>query len=143
SDQNFSDGHDGNFAKQGFGNQNFADASFPEQGFDSNNFEDAGYPSEPAFGHRQHGSDGAGYGSQASADQGFETFTEEGAQDYVMASQSGQVPPSDPRRQLQAFDALYDQPPQIALGLTEHTHRAAQDFYEGERVDADFLDEGH
>jgi cell division septation protein DedD len=59
-----------------------------------------------------------------------------------MASQSGQVPPSDPRRQLQAFDALYDQPPQIALGSTDQTRRATQEFYEGERVDADFLDEG-
>ena len=138
SDQNFSDA---NFANQGFGNQNFADASFPEQGFDSN-FQDASFVSEPQFGHQQHGSDNTGYGSQAPADHGFDTFTEEGAQDYVMASQSGQVPPSDPRRQLQAFDALYDQPPQIALGPTEPSHRAAQDFYEGERVDADFLDEG-
>src|SRR6185312_5130935 len=60
----------------------------------------------------------------------------EPSQDY------GQVPQSDPRRQLQAFDAIYDQPPQIALGSTEPTRRPAQDFYEGERLDADFLDEG-
>ena len=78
------------------------------------------------------------------ADHGFDTFSEEATQDYVMASQgnSGHVPPSDPRRQLQAFDALYDQPPQIALGSTEPSRRGGQDFFESERVDADFLDEG-
>jgi hypothetical protein len=139
SDQNPSDP---NSANQGFANQNFADASFPEQGFDSN-FQDASYPAEPSFGHQEHSSDSSGYAqAQPPADQGFDTLSEEGAQDYVMASQSGQVPPSDPRRQLQAFDALYDQPPQIALGSTDHTRRPTQDFYEGERVDADFLDEG-
>jgi cell division septation protein DedD len=139
SEQNPSDA---NFANQGFANQNFADASFPEQGFDSN-FQDASYPAESSFGHQEHSSDNGGYAqAQAPADQGFDNFSEEGAQDYVMASQSGQVPPSDPRRQLQAFDALYDQPPQIALGSTDQTRRATQEFYEGERVDADFLDEG-
>ena len=75
--------------------------------------------------------------AQPQADHGaFDTFAEEPAQDYGMAS--GEVPPSDPRRQLQAFDALYDQPPQIALGSTEPARRAAQDFFESERVDADF-----
>ena len=69
--------------------------------------------------------------------QGFDSFTEEAAQDY-----GGQVPPSDPRRQLQAFDAIYDQPPQIALGSNDQARRAPQDFYESERIDADFLDEG-
>ena len=54
------------------------------------------------------------------------------AQDYVMSSQDGQVPQSDPRRQLQAFDAIYDQPPQIALGSTEPERAAPpQDFYRG------------
>jgi cell division septation protein DedD len=43
---------------------------------------------------------------------------------------------------LQAFDAIYDQPPQISLGSNDQARRAAQDFYEGERIDADFLDEG-
>ena len=92
------------------------------------------------------GLDGGFSGQQphAQPDHGFDSFTEESAQDYVMASQggnSGQVPPSDPRRQLQAFDALYDQPPQIALGSTDPSRRAPQDFYESDRVDADFLDE--
>jgi cell division protein FtsN len=126
---------DQNFAEPAFGNQtfakaNFGDASFPEpQNFDTN-FADAGFPATPSYGHQP---------QNARADQSFEAFTEETAQDYGMAA--GEVPQSDPRRQLQAFDALYDQPPQIALGSTE-PRRAAQDFYESERLDADFLDEG-
>jgi len=142
ADQSFADT---NFANQGFGHQNFADASFPEpQGFDAS-FPDGSFPSNSAFTHQEQPShdNGGGYAHPlASADQGFETFTEEAAQDYVMGAQSGHVPQSDPRRQLQAFDALYDQPPQIALGSTDQTRRAPQDFYESERADADFLDEG-
>jgi SPOR domain len=140
ADQNYADP---NLPNQSFANQSLADASFPEQGFDAS-FSDASFPSTSSFTHQEQPSfDGNGYAqAQAPADQGFDTFTEEAAQDYVMASQSGQVPQSDPRRQLQAFDALYDQPPQIPLGSTDQSRPAPQDFYEGERVDADFLDEG-
>lgn len=120
---------DTSFAHQNFAKPGFGDASFPEpQNFDSN-FTDASFQA-PAYGHQA---------QDNQADQSFESFTEEPAQDYGMAS--GEVAPSDPRRQLQAFDALYDQPPQISLGATE-PRRAAQDFYESERLDADFLDEG-
>src|SRR5215467_6987784 len=142
SDQNFGDANFG--ANQGFANQSFADASFAEQGFDSN-FQDASFSSDSSFGHqeREHGSDSGGYAQpQAQPDHGFSTFSEDSTQDYGMSSHSGDVPPSDPRRQLQAFDALYDQPPQIALGSIESRRKPGQDFYEGERVDADFLDEG-
>src|SRR4029453_3667610 len=59
-----------------------------------------------------------------------------------MPSHSGDIPPSDPRRQLQAFDALYDQPPQIALGSVEAPRRPAQAFFESERVDAAFFGRG-
>ena len=52
------------------------------------------------------------------------------------------MPKIDPRRQLQAFDAIYDQPPQIALGSTEPPRQPAQNYYESERLDADFLDGG-
>lgn len=139
-DQNFADA---NFANQGFAKQSFADASFPEpQNFDAS-FPDTSFPAAPAFGHQEHlGHDSmGGYGRpEGQADQGFETFADDTAHDY--GSQGGQVPQSDPRRQLQAFDALYDQPPQIALGSNDQMRRAAQDFYEGERIDADFLDEG-
>jgi cell division septation protein DedD len=141
SDQNFADANFGN--NQNFCNQSFADASFPEQGFDSN-FQDASF-SESSFEPQEHDHDsgGGGYAQpQPQADHGFSTFTEEPSHDYGMPSHSGDIPPSDPRRQLQAFDALYDQPPQIALGSMETPRRPAQDFYESERVDADFLDEG-
>lgn len=139
-DQNFADA---NFANQGFAKQSFADASFPEpQNFDAS-FPDTSFPAAPAFGHQEHlGQDSmGGYGHpEGQADQGFETFADDTAHDY--GSQGGQVPQSDPRRQLQAFDALYDQPPQVSLGSNDQMRRAAQDFYEGERIDADFLDEG-
>jgi cell division septation protein DedD len=127
---------DQNFADPSFGNQNFAkpsfaDASFPEpQSFDRN-FSDASFPATPSYDHQE---------PEVQAHQSFETFAEEAPQDYGMGS--GEVPQSDPRRQLQAFDALYDQPPQISLGSDDQTRRAAQDFYESERHDADFLDEG-
>ena len=138
-DQNFADP---NFANQGFGKQSFADASFPEsQNFDAS-FPETSFPAAPAFGHQeQSGLDSmGGYGQpDGQADHSFDAFADETAQDY---GSHGQVPQSDPRRQLQAFDALYDQPPQIALGSTDQPRRAAQDFYEGERIDADFLDEG-
>ncbi len=139
-DQNFTDA---NFANQGFAKQSFADASFPEPpNFDAS-FPDTSFPAAPAFGHQEHlGQNGmSGYGQpEGHADQGFEAFTDDTTHDY--GAQGGQVPPSDPRRQLQAFDALYDQPPQISLGSNDQMRRAAQDFYEGERIDADFLDEG-
>jgi cell division septation protein DedD len=128
-DQNFTDQ---NFGNQNFAKANFADASFPEsQGFDAG-FPDTSFPSAHGFAQQEPAMD---YGHDAQADQGFDSFHSEPAQDY------GQVPQSDPRRQLQAFDAIYDQPPQISLGSTEPNRRPAQDFYEGERLDADFLDE--
>ena len=133
-DQSFSDQ---SFGSQNFSKPNFADASFPEpQGFDAS-FPDSNFQGGQGFGHQEQiAPDGmGGYGHDARADHGFDSFHHEPAQDY------GQVPQSDPRRQLQAFDAIYDQPPQIALGATE-PRRQAQDFYEGERLDADFLDEG-
>jgi cell division septation protein DedD len=135
-DQNFPGA---NFGNQDFAKQNFGDASFPEpQSFDAS-FPETNFSAAPAYGHQeQQGSDGmSGYAQPQG--QNFETFAEELPQDYGMMS--GEVPPSDPRRQLQAFDALYDQPPQISLGTQDQTRRAAQDFFESERVDADFLDE--
>ncbi len=129
-DQNFTDQ---NFGNQNFAKANFADASFPEsQGFDAS-FPDTSFPSAHGFAQQEPATD---YGRGGQADQGFDSFHNEPSQDY------GQVPQSDPRRQLQAFDAIYDQPPQISLGSTEPSRRPAQDFYEGERLDADFLDEG-
>ena len=138
-DQNYADA---NFANQNFAKQNLADASFPEeQGFDAS-FPEASFPGAQAFGHQDQLAPDSmgGYAHGGQADHGFDNFANESAQDYSLAS--GQMPQSDPRRQLQAFDAIYDQPPQIALGPSDQTRRASQDFYEGERNDADFLDEG-
>ncbi len=133
-DQNFADT---NFAKPGF-----ADAGFPQQpqphGFDAS-FPEQVFPAAEPRGHQDRNQDRQGghsyRGPDRHADQGFEPFAEEAAQAY-----GEQAPKSDPRRQLQAFDAIYDQPPQIALGSTEPARRPTQDFYESERLDADFLD---
>ena len=126
---------DQNFADQNFAKQNFGDASFPEpQGFDAS-FPEPSFPAAHDFGQQdQRAPDN--YAQPEIHSQSFDSFADEAGQDY------GQVPPSDPRRQLQAFDAIYDQPPQISLGSNDQARRAAQDFYEGERIDADFLDEG-
>jgi len=128
----------GNFAAQDFAKQNFPDANFGgAQNFDAS-FPETSFPAGN-FGHQEQQPTDGGYGqAQSHADQSFQTFSEEPAHDY---SATGEVPQSDPRRQLQAFDALYDQPPQIQLGATDQSRRAAEGFYESERMDADFLDE--
>ena len=137
-DQNFADA---NFGNQGFAKQSFGDASFPEpQNFDAS-FPDTSFPAGPAFGHQEHrGHDSMGGYAQADgqAEQSFESFADETAQDYGSGKSrrailAGSCRPSTPfttsRRRSR-------------LGSNDQTRRAAQDFYEGERVDADFLDEG-
>jgi SPOR domain len=130
-------GYDQNFGDTSFTKPGFADAGFSQQqqhGFDAS-FPDQVFPgAQPASHQDPHGSDAYG-GHDGNSDQGFEPFADEAAPNY-----GEQVPKSDPRRQLQAFDAIYDQPPQIALGSTEPARRPAQDYYENERLDADFLD---
>jgi hypothetical protein len=132
------------FAEQNYGKQTYGDASFGDASFEDAGFSDTSFAaSNSPFSHLESSLGGGLVQHQhAEAEQGYQAYTEEAAQDYVMSSQDGQVPPSDPRRQLQAFDALYDQPPQIALGSADQARRAPQDFFESERVDADFLDEG-
>jgi cell division septation protein DedD len=133
-DQNFADP---NFANQNFAKPGFADAGFtPQQqhGFDAN-FPEQVFPNAEPRGHQDRHGGPAYRGPDRHADHGFEPFAEEAAHAY-----GEQAPKSDPRRQLQAFDAIYDQPPQVALGSTEPARRPAQDFYESERLDADFLD---
>jgi hypothetical protein len=132
-DQSFADT---NFADQNFAKPGFADAGFTQQqqGFDAS-FPEQVFPNAEPRGHQDRHGGPAYRGPDRHADHGFEPFAEEAAQAY-----GEQAPKSDPRRQLQAFDAIYDQPPQIALGSTEPARRPAQDFYESERLDADFLD---
>jgi SPOR domain len=127
-DQNFSDP---NYANQNFAKQGFADAGFQQRNLDAS-FPEEAFPGAQAH-PDVHGGDGYGR-VESQADQVFEPFAEEPARDY-----GGQVPKIDPRRQLQAFDAIYDQPPQIALGSTEAPRHQSQDW--SERLDADFLDE--
>jgi cell division septation protein DedD len=132
-DQNFGDA---NFANQNYAKQSFGDASFPEQQSFDASFPEPSFSGAHDFGQQdQLGPDH--YAQPEGQSPGFDSFTEEPTHGY-----GGQVLPSDPRRQLQAFDAIYDQPPQISLGSNDRAQRAAQDFYEGERIDADFLDEG-
>jgi len=117
-DQNFADPNfaDQDFSAAGFAERPEADASFPEQGFAG----DASFDQQ-----------------DGQPEQGFEQFAEEdAAQDY-----GGHAAQGEPGRQLQPFDAGYDQPPQIPLGSPQPAHGQSQDFYEGERLDADFLDE--
>lgn len=137
-DQNFADTNfaDTNFANQNFAKPGFADAGFPQQhGFDAS-FPEQVFPGAQPHGHQDELAPDSYGQPDAHSDQGFEPFAHETSQDY-----GEPAPKSDPRRQLQAFDAIYDQPPQIALGSTEPARRRSQDFYEGERLDADFLDE--
>jgi cell division septation protein DedD len=147
------------FADQNFGNANFpnasmpaagypaagyapasgADASFPENGFteDASFPEDAGYSGNGAYQHDEplnlEMPNGA-YGQQA-----YQPGNEQ-ARHETMASQGGQYSQPDPHRAVQPFDAIYDQPPQIALGGTQ-ARRSPQSFYDGEQSDADFLDD--
>jgi hypothetical protein len=133
----FGQNFDANFANQSFAKPGFADAGYPQhQGFDAS-FPEPVFPGAQPHAHQEHlAPESYGHGGGES-DHGFESFADETLPDYA-----DQLPKIDPRRQLQAFDAIYDQPPQIPLGSTEPARRQAQSFYEGERLDADFLDEG-
>lgn len=127
------------FTDSGFPPQTYADANFPEPGFDAS-FPEQGFPSAPPFAPDESMSrDPRGYDSAPPAP-GFEPY-QEAAPDYGRGAHD-QIPSSDPRRQLATFDAVYDQPPQISLGQTEIPRPAPQNFYEAERADADFMDEG-
>jgi cell division septation protein DedD len=160
SDQTTGDAGFSSQSDVGFSNQGYADVSFPEQGADAS-FPETNFAASPDFGHNDalSGGEDAGYGAApAGGDHRYDMLNGEGPQDfgvhqpqmqplqpqaqpYQPHMPQSQVPPSDPRRQLQAFDALYDQPPQIALGATQHPPQAPQNFYEADRADADFMDE--
>src|SRR5262245_6966007 len=153
ADQSFAEqgAGDASFPEQSF-DQNYADPKFANQNFDKPGFADAGFPQQQGMdasfpeqvfqcaenrGRQDPHGVGAYDAQGGEADQGYELFADEPAQDYGQG-----VPKIDPRRQLQAFDAIYDQPPQIALGSTEPPRRPAQNYYESERLDADFPDGG-
>jgi sporulation related protein len=146
------------FAEQGFADQNypdanFADASFPEASFPDASYQDASFPEEKAeteFGAQPHEgfsehesmhlNDGdASYGNESSSD----SFSDSAGHDYAQYAGSGGPRPLPSHHALQAFDAVYDQPPQIPLGRTPQyaQESAPQAFYDGDQADADFLDE--
>ena len=157
------------FADQSAANQSYGDASFPEP--DDASFPETNYAAGPDFGHDEllggGGSIGHGAGP-AGGEPRFAPLNEAPAQNYAMpphgqgagqpqaqmpqayqayqpqAPQPQAAPPQgDPSRQLQAFDAVYDQPPQIPLGgpQARSLPPQPQEYFEADRSDADFLDE--
>jgi hypothetical protein len=135
---NFSDAR---FPAAGFPAQNGADAGFSEDGYaeDASFPEDTNFAGNDAYAHEEplnlEMQNGGGY------TQAYHPHNDQ-ARHAAMAAQGGYAAPADPHRALQPFDAIYDQPPQISLGGTEQGRRNTQGFYEGERPDADFLDDG-
>ena len=154
---------DTNYANASYGDASFQDASFPDA-----SFPDACFPEEKAeqnnaqapahhdaFGVHDslHRDDAAApYGTESDP----ESFADQSGHDYqaghdylspaAHTTPSGGPRPLPSHQALQAFDAVYDQPPQIALGRTQYPNQmppqnAPQDFYESDQGDADFLDE--
>jgi hypothetical protein len=147
ADQGFSDA---GFCDASFADASFPDASFPDPSFASETHAESDFSAKAPYGEP--------YGEheplhlEAPADTygvepDYDPHAEQAVHEYVAhASQAdayaGQGRAIPAHQALQTFDAVYDQPPQIPLGSTEHARGSTQGFYEGEQVDADFLDEG-
>jgi len=137
--------NDQTYTGQSYTDQSFADASFPDEGGDAG-FPETNYAAgpEPALGggdemaHGLYGGDEFGQGAMPNGGQHFQPQAPTPQQAYHPQAAQPQIPQSDPRRQLQAFDAVYDQPPQIPL---DGSQAPGQEYYEADRGDADFLDE--
>ena len=141
------------FADANYPDANFADASFPEASFPDASYQDASFPEDKAetdFGAQTHegfsehepmhlNDADASYGNESGSD----FFSDSAGHDYASHGGSGGPRPLPSQHALQAFDAIYDQPPQIPLGRTPQyaQESAPQAFYDGEQADADFLDE--
>jgi hypothetical protein len=136
---------DADFTEANFPDASFPDASFPDASFGEEQHAETGFAANAAhsehFGAREHALD-----LDAPADgYGGHDFAPHAVHEYVSHAADGDggygrgLPP---HQALQAFDAPYDQPPQIPLGPVAHSHGGAQDFYDGDQGDADFLDEG-
>jgi cell division septation protein DedD len=146
ADQNYSDQNysDPNYSDPNYGDQSYGDASFPEEGGDAS-FQEMNYAASPepglGGGDAMFGGDNFSHGAMADGGtQHFAPAQPQGhmpQQAYHPEAGKPQMPQSDPRRQLQAYDSAYDQPPQIALG----GHAPNQGYFEADRSDADFLDE--
>jgi cell division protein FtsN len=155
----------------GFPEASFPDASFPEASFTETSFHEAAAPSsrqaDANYGDGRFAE--AALPSEAFSEQPRAPFEEHepfaletpadfntepeayspagpGGLDYRSQAPQDEASQWQERgapsgRALQTFDALYDQPPQIALGPTQRPNQNAQGFYEDEQPDADFLDE--
>jgi hypothetical protein len=146
ADHDFANGH---FADASFPEANFSDASFPDASFGEETHLDAGQSAAAPYGEHygeQQPLDldapADGYGAEQNyaphADQAVHEYVSQAAHDSASAGYGRGIPA---HQALQAFDAPYDQPPQIPLGPTAHARQSTQGFYDGEQVDADFLDE--
>jgi cell division septation protein DedD len=151
---------DQGFSGGAFADANFADASFPDASFPETSFADASFPGETHVegGFSAKAAYAGSYGEpeslhlEAPADAfdtepGYDPHAEQAMHEYVAHTSqadayAGQGRPIPAHQALQTFEAVYDQPPQIPLGSTAHVHGSTQSFYDGEHVDADFLDEG-
>jgi len=142
ADASFADASfsDGNFPDGSFPDPNYADASFPESnGGDVSFPEDLGYQADASFAQDAPLDLGApnvsfGGGQQVPPLPSYAGMQQGGGPSY------GQ--PGEPMsgRQVAAYQAGYEQPPQISLGAPQG-NRPAQNFYESEQPDADFLGE--
>jgi cell division septation protein DedD len=143
------------YAETNYGDANFeGDASFPDASFPDASFPDAGFPEEKAdqdYAAPAHHDAFGDHNALHLDDSNQEPFADQSGQDYqaghdYLAPSSGGPRPLPSHQALQAFDAGYEQPPQIALGRTHYPNQmppqsAPQDFYESDQGDADFLDE--
>ena len=125
ADQNFGDA---SFPEPSFVEQAAADARFAEQGGDAA-FPETNFAASPDLGHEAALHDASALGA---APQGHMPQPQ---------AYAPQAPQNDPGRQLLAFDAVYDQPPEIALGGPQAPAPVPQEFFDADGSDADFVDE--
>jgi hypothetical protein len=140
---------DHNFADSTYPDTSFGDASFPDAGFPDASFQDASFPEEQAqnfaggqdFGGVPSHGDAIGEHEPTHLDDTAASYGSEPGHDPRQSAHD-YVAPIPAHQALQTFDAVYDQPPQIALGGIKYAHQAEQQgFYDGDQSDADFLDE--
>ncbi|HEV3242755.1 MAG TPA: SPOR domain-containing protein [Methyloceanibacter sp.] len=140
---------DHNFADSTYPDTSFGDASFPDAGFPDASFQDASFPEEQAqnfaggqdFGGVPSHGDAIGEHEPTHLDDAAASYGSEPGHDPRQSAHD-YVAPIPAHQALQTFDAVYDQPPQIALGGIKYAHQAEQQgFYDGDQSDADFLDE--
>ena len=134
-----------NFADAHYPDASFGDASFPDAGFPDASYQDASFPEEQQTHSGAQGFAGAPSHGDAFNDHEHDAGpygAESGHDPHASMLGHDYVPPMPAHQALQAFDAVYDQPPQIALGGIRYPHQTEpQGFYDGEQPDADFLDE--